>query len=244
MGRGGGQPDGRRRPRRRRAPDRFLWLAATLALPLVALSAFFAWQWVSQGRLDPRTGRVVGAGAASRIPATDWRTALVGAGVDRDGIRELESGLFVVTSVDSADALARKTGPLLGASASVEAAGNHLTIRTPSGEVVIRVETLATQDSGLGLTHAEAVPLPGKSYLPAGTRIVLILDDVGFDRQALERAAAIDPNIAFAIIPSAARAGWAADWLAAQGREILCHLPMSRRDGLRSVSKIRRYSSE
>ena len=67
-----------------------------------------------------------------------------------------------------------------------------------------------------------SVPLPQKS---AG-RIVLILDDVGYDHAATERAAALPATINFAVIPGTPHAKRSADFLAARGFEILCHLPM------------------
>lgn len=56
--------------------------------------------------------------------------------------------------------------------------------------------------------------------------IVLILDDVGFDKQPLAQAMRIDPNLNFAVLPNARNAVAAAGALDAGGFEILCHLPM------------------
>ncbi|MGZ7033026.1 MAG: divergent polysaccharide deacetylase family protein, partial [Thermoanaerobaculia bacterium] len=56
--------------------------------------------------------------------------------------------------------------------------------------------------------------------------IVLILDDVGFDRQPLDDAMQIDPNVSFSVLPNASRAGEFARRLNARGFEVLCHLPM------------------
>src|SRR5438874_1688472 len=56
--------------------------------------------------------------------------------------------------------------------------------------------------------------------------IVLILDDVGFDKQPLAEAMAIDPNLNFAVLPNARNAVTFADELHARGFEVLCHLPM------------------
>jgi polysaccharide deacetylase 2 family uncharacterized protein YibQ len=57
-------------------------------------------------------------------------------------------------------------------------------------------------------------------------RIVLILDDVGFDHQPLSAAMRIDPNVNFSILPNARRASEVANLLHKQGFEVLCHLPM------------------
>ena len=56
--------------------------------------------------------------------------------------------------------------------------------------------------------------------------IVLIIDDVGFDGQDIERAMSLDPNVNFAILPNGTRTGELADLIHGRGFEILCHLPM------------------
>lgn len=61
---------------------------------------------------------------------------------------------------------------------------------------------------------------------PHGPRVVLILDDVGFDHQPLDSAMQIDPNLNFSILPNAARADEFARRLHDRGFEVLCHLPM------------------
>jgi hypothetical protein len=74
-----------------------------------------------------------------------------------------------------------------------------------------------------------------KKKTPRDPKIVLILDDVGFDRQPLTPAMAIDPNINFAVLPNSRHAHDAASALHARGFEILCHLPMEP-EGFPSVS--------
>ncbi|MCU1245600.1 MAG: protein of unknown function YibQ, partial [Acidobacteria bacterium] len=85
--------------------------------------------------------------------------------------------------------------------------------------------------------HEEAGALPivrrkGKPAQPAENDvkhrgdIVLILDDVGFDRQPLESAMGIDPNLNFSILPNARQASAFAHRLHGRGFEVLCHLPM------------------
>jgi polysaccharide deacetylase 2 family uncharacterized protein YibQ len=56
--------------------------------------------------------------------------------------------------------------------------------------------------------------------------IVLIIDDLGFDGQPLERLMDLDPNINAAILPNGTRATEFAEKLHARGFEVLCHLPM------------------
>ena len=59
--------------------------------------------------------------------------------------------------------------------------------------------------------------------------IVLIIDDLGFEGQPLERVMSLDPNINCAILPNAESAAEFAEKLNARGFEILCHLPMEPR---------------
>jgi len=60
----------------------------------------------------------------------------------------------------------------------------------------------------------------------SGAKIVLIIDDLGFDGQPLDRIMALDPNVSMAILPNGTRAGEFARKLHARGFEVLCHLPM------------------
>lgn len=56
--------------------------------------------------------------------------------------------------------------------------------------------------------------------------IVLIIDDVGYEGQPLERAMRLDPNINFAVLPNGTRTSDYVERLNQRGFEILCHLPM------------------
>ncbi len=59
-----------------------------------------------------------------------------------------------------------------------------------------------------------------------GGNIVLIIDDLGFDGQSLERVMALDANVNCAILPNGTRASEFAEKLNERGFEILVHLPM------------------
>jgi hypothetical protein len=59
-----------------------------------------------------------------------------------------------------------------------------------------------------------------------GKRIAIILDDIGYENQPLEKVIAIDPSFSFSIIPGTPRGAEALSLLSAAGFEILCHLPM------------------
>ncbi|HYK04274.1 MAG TPA: divergent polysaccharide deacetylase family protein [Thermoanaerobaculia bacterium] len=85
----------------------------------------------------------------------------------------------------------------------------------------------------------EAPTVPQERALPRVTRkktgkghrgdIVLIIDDLGFDGQPLERLMALDPNVNVAILPNGTRASEFATRLHERGFEVLCHLPMQPR---------------
>jgi len=61
---------------------------------------------------------------------------------------------------------------------------------------------------------------------PRRGKIVLILDDVGFDHQPVADAIRIDPNLNFSVLPNAPHAVEVATLLHERGFEVLCHLPM------------------
>jgi len=85
--------------------------------------------------------------------------------------------------------------------------------------------------------EASAAPLPKvrpkrrQAVAGGGGDIVLIIDDLGFDGQPLERLMALDPNINASILPNGTRTAEFARRLNARGFEILCHLPMEPRGG-------------
>ncbi len=56
--------------------------------------------------------------------------------------------------------------------------------------------------------------------------IVLIIDDLGFDGQPIDRLMSLDANVNCAILPNGTRATETAEKLNARGFEILVHLPM------------------
>jgi polysaccharide deacetylase 2 family uncharacterized protein YibQ len=68
--------------------------------------------------------------------------------------------------------------------------------------------------------------IPPKPARTETGSIVLIIDDLGFDGQPLDRLMKLDPNINVAILPNGTRAAEFAERLNARGFEILCHLPM------------------
>lgn len=99
---------------------------------------------------------------------------------------------------------------------------------SPVPEVALPSVSATPQEPAEAAIVAPApVPARPPSAVPreAG-RIILILDDVGYDPVATERAAALPATINFAVIPGTPHAKRSAEFLAARGFEILCHLPM------------------
>lgn len=72
---------------------------------------------------------------------------------------------------------------------------------------------------------AKPVAAPAPAPKPLGS-IVLIIDDLGFEGQPIDRVMALDPDINFAILPNGNQASQLADRLNDRGFEILVHLPM------------------
>ena len=75
----------------------------------------------------------------------------------------------------------------------------------------------------------QALPKVTRKLRPQGAGIVLIIDDLGFDGQPLERVMQLDPNVNCSILPNGTRADEFARRLHASGFEVLCHLPMQPR---------------
>ena len=108
-------------------------------------------------------------------------------------------------------------------------------------EEVRGAKTAIVSKPRLEVTNADALPrvTPRRKRSTADRRpptadssggdIVLIIDDLGFEGQPLERVMALDPNINLAILPNGTRAEQFAKLLHARGFEVLCHLPMQPR---------------
>lgn len=77
--------------------------------------------------------------------------------------------------------------------------------------------------------RADRVPAPAPvspEKRGEGRKIAIIIDDIGYDRQALRALTELPVPIAFAVLPFAPHATEAARGLHAAGRELLLHLPM------------------
>jgi len=70
---------------------------------------------------------------------------------------------------------------------------------------------------------------PKRARRSKGGDIVLIIDDLGFDGQSLDRLMSLDANLNCAILPNGTRASEFAEALNDRGFEILVHLPMQPR---------------
>jgi len=57
-------------------------------------------------------------------------------------------------------------------------------------------------------------------------RVAILIDDIGYDPEALKRLLAIEAPLAFSVLPHAPHARPSADAIHRAGREVLLHLPM------------------
>ena len=97
-------------------------------------------------------------------------------------------------------------------------------VATPPVEARVIAPKRAPESALPAVTPRKRTP---KSHGPG--EIVLIIDDLGFDGQPLDRVMALDANVNCAILPNGTRASAFAETLHAHGFEILCHLPMEPR---------------
>ncbi|HJQ37675.1 MAG TPA: divergent polysaccharide deacetylase family protein [Thermoanaerobaculia bacterium] len=125
--------------------------------------------------------------------------------------------------------------------------GARATFRTIAVLTLIPVVAFGLFYLYSALAPSDAVPTPAAKPAPAKPqpratqqtalprvraskpRIVLIIDDLGFEGQPLDRVMSLDPNVNCAILPNSTRAAAFAEKLHARGYEILCHLPMEPR---------------
>lgn len=105
-------------------------------------------------------------------------------------------------------------------------------LRRPAAAAAVPSEVLAPPVGAPEAPVPRSRRGPRRAALTTGSRggsIVLIIDDLGFDGQPLERIMALDPDISCSILPNGTRATEFAELLHARGYEILCHLPMEPR---------------
>lgn len=103
-------------------------------------------------------------------------------------------------------------------------------VRAAKSAVIAPKQAPAAEPSALPrVTRKRAKRPPVVKQSSQGGSIVLIIDDLGFDGQPLERIMALDPNVNVAILPNGTRAEEFARTLHARGFEVLCHLPMQPR---------------
>ncbi len=236
-------------PRRRSAPrsrSRYGWVFAIGGIAAIAILALYGSRFLSdlteESRpvTSPAGTPVVGPSVEpDRGPETPpLERALIEAGYERDRIGTTDGILFVET-FDPPEVVAHKIESANGSlRASVEADEVRISGRGESDR--LRVVALKRDTEGESFVEADdaapAISPPStpqrarpSAEPPAGIgakRIVIILDDVGFENQPLEEAAGIDAAITFAVIPTAPRSERAARMLVDRGFEVICHLPM------------------
>jgi uncharacterized protein len=215
----------RRRRVRRSSP--FGWIALVLALPAIAAGLWFGWQFLETWETADVSTSIPGREAPSP-PGLDLTGALVSAGVEPLRIHQKRDVTEVETHVDAAELARALRQHLPGL--EIVTAGNRIDVRQGEETRSIVIRPLATTDSGAGLIEVEAAPsfsgtAPARPPT-AGRKIAIILDDVGFERQPLEKWAELGVPVTFAVIPFTPRATWAANLLNERGFEIIVHLPM------------------
>lgn len=71
-----------------------------------------------------------------------------------------------------------------------------------------------------------AGPAPAGERNPGGKRVAILIDDIGYDPEALKRLLAIEAPLAFSVLPHTPHARSSAEAIHRAGREVLLHLPM------------------
>lgn len=67
---------------------------------------------------------------------------------------------------------------------------------------------------------------PAGNRNPGGKRVAILIDDIGYDPEALRRLLAIEVPMAFSVLPHTPHARSSAEAIHRAGREVLLHLPM------------------
>jgi polysaccharide deacetylase 2 family uncharacterized protein YibQ len=241
QGKEGRRPASSASPRRRATPRRRSRSGVALLFVgalVIALLAVYGHRFLSEGGQFPSSppGKGDEAKAApspkaqpDRGPETPpLEKAVLEAGYDHDRVGTTDGVLYVET-FDPPEVVAHKlrvANPAL----STTATGDEVQVTGAGALERLRVVELKRDSEGDTFEEVEPRDKPSTPAPPApatgSKRIVLILDDVGFENQPLEEAASIDAALTFAVIPTAPRAKQAAAMLSERGFEILCHLPM------------------
>ena len=69
-------------------------------------------------------------------------------------------------------------------------------------------------------------PAPAGARDPRGKNVAVLIDDIGYDPEALRRLLAIEAPLAFSVLPHTPHARSSAEAIHRAGREVLLHLPM------------------
>lgn len=198
-------------PTQRRLPHRsrknFRLLALTLALPFLVCVLYFAWRFAAGLPLLSRAS-VTAASLADLVEKE---------AIDAPAIRREGRVLHIETAEDP-EVLARRITRRIRGSRFTRS-GASVLITRESDATKIEITRFRGEDSGAGLVGVD----DGR---PKAGSIVLILDDIGFERQPLAEVVELDPNLNFAVLPNATETATAVAFLHSRGVELLCHLPM------------------
>ncbi|MDT8375432.1 MAG: divergent polysaccharide deacetylase family protein [Mariprofundaceae bacterium] len=108
-------------------------------------------------------------------------------------------------------------------------------VREESGTAasVRQFDERARQQSSVDYEEFQAAPVrpavkivPAPAISRAGTGVALIMDDVGYDLDALQRVLALPFHVAISILPDAPHAAEAANMAHEAGSTVMLHLPM------------------
>lgn len=213
----------RRTPKRRRSS--FVSIAVLLLIP-----AFLAVVFLLYLRSQTKAPSAGADPAANTRPALTLLQEARKAGLNVSRVRNRRTSVEVETidSLRQVEKLMRQNAR--GGRVVREA---DRVVVTRANEKKLIFNPFRTSNSGAGLTEVDESNddqsrAPNANLLPPGTerRIVMILDDVGFERQPLDAALRIPAVLNFAIIPGSPHSRDAAAAAVRRGHEVLCHLPM------------------
>ena len=108
---------------------------------------------------------------------------------------------------------------------ALEASVKKLEGATVRRESRVEHERLSFRLDGTEVVAVELYPM----RLPAGgggPRIAIVIDDVGYAREPIERLLGASTDITFAVLPYGPHARDLAIWIHAEGAEVMLHLPM------------------
>jgi uncharacterized protein len=100
------------------------------------------------------------------------------------------------------------------------------TVTIPELPAAPRVPNAARVAAGAAASARSTMTAVTRGRASGAGTLVLIIDDLGFEGQPLDRVMALDPNLSLSVLPNGDSATEFATKLHGAGFEVLCHLPM------------------